>query len=150
MICMATMSETALDVTAHLDAVAAPDAGATALFIGAVRDNDPDAAGRVERLEYSAHPDAQRILTDLTAAVDSDGLRIAVSHRVGSLQVGDAAIVCAVSSVHRAEAFDVSRDLVERVKAELPVWKKQVETDGSASWVGLGGLPAASHSISDL
>lgn len=138
MICIATMSAEELDVAAHLNAVAAPDAGATALFVGTVRDNDPDAAGRVERLDYSAHPNAQRIIAELAAAVDDTGLRIAVSHRVGSLTVGDAAIVCAVSSVHRAGSFEVNRDLVERVKAELPVWKKQVESDGSATWVGLG------------
>lgn len=140
MICIATLSETALDVAAHLDAVAAPDAGATALFVGTVRDNDPDAAGRVERLDYTAHPDAQHILGELAARVDDAGLRIAVSHRVGSLAVGDAAIVCAVSSVHRAEAFDVNRDLVERVKAELPVWKKQTEDNGSATWIGLSSV----------
>lgn len=139
MICCAEVSAAALEVTAFIDAVAAPSAGATALFVGTVRDNDPDAAGRVERLEYRAHPDAARILTELSNALDGPGLRIAVSHRVGSLVVGDIAIVCAVSSVHRTEAFEVSRDLVERVKAELPVWKKQVESDGSSSWVGLGG-----------
>ncbi|SEB88382.1 molybdopterin synthase subunit MoaE [Paramicrobacterium humi] len=140
MIAFARVSDADLDPAAHLDAVAAPEQGATALFVGTVRDNDPDAAGRVVRLDYSAHPDAERILAEIAAGLDGPGLRIAVSHRVGSLDVGGLAIVAAVSSVHRADAFDVSRALVERVKAELPVWKKQVESDGSSSWVGLGRL----------
>ncbi|QPZ37532.1 molybdenum cofactor biosynthesis protein MoaE [Paramicrobacterium chengjingii] len=140
MIVLTRVSETPLDVTGHMDAVAHDSQGATALFVGTVRDNDPDAVGRVARLEYSAHPDADAVLAELAASADAEGLRIAVSHRIGSLAIGDAAIVCAVSSVHRAEAFDVCRALVESVKAELPVWKKQIEADGSYGWVGLGRL----------
>ena len=140
MIVVSELSDEPLDVAAHLDAVASPSVGATALFVGTVRDIDPDAAGRVVLLEYSAHPDAADILTRIAASVDTPEVRVAVSHRVGDLAVGGVAIVCAVSSVHRAEAFDVNRELVERVKAELPVWKKQVESDGTSSWVGLGGL----------
>lgn len=127
-----------LDPTEHLDLVASPDAGATALFVGTVRDNDPDAAGEVVSLEYSAHPDSARILGEIAAEFDRSDVRIAISHRTGRLDVGGVAIVCAVSSVHRAEAFDVNRELVERVKAELPMWKKQFESDGSHTWVGLG------------
>ncbi|MCF8587672.1 molybdenum cofactor biosynthesis protein MoaE [Gordonia liuliyuniae] len=140
MIVVSELSDEPLDVAAHLDAVASASVGATALFVGTVRDIDPDAAGRVVLLEYSAHPDAADIVTRIAASVDTPEVRVAVSHRVGDLAVGGVAIVCAVSSVHRAEAFDVNRELVERVKAELPVWKKQVESDGTSSWVGLGGL----------
>lgn len=140
MIMLSAISDTDLDVAAHLAAVAAPDAGATALFVGAVRDNDPDARGRVVELEYSAHPDADRFLREIVAVVDRPDVRIAVSHRVGTLGVGGLAIVAAVSSVHRAEAFEINRVLVERVKADLPMWKKQVEVDGSHRWVGLGAV----------
>ncbi|UWF76995.1 MULTISPECIES: molybdenum cofactor biosynthesis protein MoaE [Microbacterium] len=140
MIVRSEISAQPLDVAAHLTAVADAAAGATALFVGTVRDHDPDAEGRVVRLEYSAHPDAGRFLAALAADADAAGLRIAISHRVGALGVGETAIVCAVSSAHRADAFEVCRALVESVKAELPVWKKQVEADGGASWVGLGGL----------
>jgi molybdopterin synthase catalytic subunit len=135
-----------LDVAAHLDAVASPQAGASAVFIGTVRDHDPEATGEVVTLEYSAHPDAERILAQIASLADTEheqdptGLRIAVSHRIGKLEVGEAAIVCAVSSAHRADAFDVARDVVERVKANLPGWKRQHEADGTAGWVGLGGL----------
>ena len=58
---------------------------------------------------------------------------------MGVLQVGDAAVVIAVASAHRAEAFDVCRTLIETIKTDLPVWKKQVESDGTATWLGLGG-----------
>ncbi|MFY9714755.1 MAG: molybdenum cofactor biosynthesis protein MoaE [Microbacterium sp.] len=140
MIVFSRVSDAVLDASVHLDAVAAPDSGASAIFVGTVRDHDPDAAGEVIRLEYSAHPDAERILGEIAASLDEEGLRIAVSHRVGALDIGEAAIVCAVSSAHRADAFEICRELVERVKAELPVWKKQLEADGTAVWVGLGSL----------
>ncbi|MGF6824474.1 molybdopterin synthase catalytic subunit [Microbacterium sp. ZKA21] len=137
MIVHTAISDEDLDAAAHLDAVAHDAAGATALFVGTVRDHDPGAAGEVTRLEYSAHPDALTTLRDLAESVDADDLRIAISHRIGALSVGEIAIVCAVSSGHRAEAFDISRALVEKVKAELPVWKRQVTVDGTTNWVGL-------------
>lgn len=153
MIITAALSPEPLDTAAHLDAVASPQAGATALFLGTVRDNDPEAAGTVVCLEYSAHPDAAAVLQRLASSAEAEALRedpqarqedvrIAVSHRTGTLAVGEAAIIAAVSTRHRAEAFRIARDLVERVKAELPVWKRQVQQDGTAQWVGLGSLTA--------
>ena len=62
-----------------------------------------------------------------------------MSHRVGRLSVGDAAVVIAVASPHRAEAFEVCRALIEAIKTDLPVWKRQVEADGTTAWKGLGG-----------
>ncbi|GAB3617152.1 molybdenum cofactor biosynthesis protein MoaE [Okibacterium endophyticum] len=132
------LSAEPLDVMEHIHAVAGPHAGATASFVGTVRDHDPDASGEVVRLEYSAHPDAGRVLESIVSRWQGDdSLRIAVSHRVGTLDVGDAAIVVCVSSAHRAEAFTVCREIVETVKRELPVWKKQHERDGTHGWVGL-------------
>lgn len=126
-----------LDVAEHLAAVADPRAGAIANFVGVVRDHDPEAAGRVIRLDYQAHPDAGRILGELAARFAGEGARIAVSHRIGELGVGDLALVCAVSTAHRADAFERCRALVEAIKAELPVWKRQHTADGDATWVGL-------------
>ena len=126
-----------IDVAAHLVAVADPHAGATATFIGTVRDHDPEARGTVTRLDYSAHPDAETVLRGIATALDREGARIAVTHRVGTLGVGDIAIAAAVSTAHRAEAFDLCRELVERVKAELPVWKRQHTADGTTHWVGM-------------
>jgi molybdopterin synthase catalytic subunit len=133
----AELSDEPLDVSAHLDDVGAADVGAVATFVGTVRDHSPDADGEVVELEYSAHPDAVTVLRDVAdRAAAHDGVRLAVSHRTGTLAVGDVAIVVAAASAHRAEAFDACRDAVESVKAELPVWKKQVLRDGSHTWVG--------------
>jgi molybdopterin synthase catalytic subunit len=137
---VAAISAAPLDLDAHLRAVDDPRMGAVTTFVGRVRDHDPDAATAVVALEYSAHPDAENALRRLaTAAVGSTGAIVAVSHRVGTLQVGDAAVVIAVASAHRAAAFEVCRTLIETIKTDLPVWKKQVESDGTATWLGLGG-----------
>lgn len=137
---VAAISAEPLDLDAHLRAVDDPGMGAVTTFVGRVRDHDPDASTAVVALEYSAHPDAEAALTRLAAAaVGSTGALVAVSHRVGTLAVGDAAVVIAVASAHRAEAFEVCRTLIETIKTDLPVWKKQVESDGTATWLGLGG-----------
>lgn len=131
------LSATPLDVAAHLAAVSTAGTGAVATFVGQVRDHSPDAAGEVVLLEYSAHPDAALVLARLAAeaVAGHEDLRVAVSHRVGELQVGDLAIVVCAASAHRDLAFTVCRELVESVKANLPVWKKQVVADGSHTWV---------------
>ena len=136
---IARVVEQALDLQFHVEHVSDPRAGAVATFVGLVRDHDPSVEGRVVGLDYTAHPDAQAVLERLAsaAAESEDVIGIAVSHRVGHLAVGEAAIVAAVSTAHRAEAFDVCRALVETVKAELPVWKREVLEDGSHVWVGL-------------
>ena len=136
---LASIVDTDLDVLGHLAAVADPRAGAVATFVGQVRDHDPDADGQVTALEYSAHPDAESVLRRICAELASDPevLGLAVTHRTGSLVVGDLAIVACVATAHRALAFDVCRELVERVKAEVPIWKRQQLADGTCTWVGL-------------
>jgi len=124
----------------HLSAIDDRRAGAETSFVGRVRDHDPDAAGPVEALEYTAHPDAEKALHTIAArAAGAHDAIIAVSHRVGRLAVGDAAVVIAVAAAHRAEAFAACRDVIEDIKRELPVWKRQLEEDGTAGWKGLGG-----------
>ena len=137
------ISSTPLEVQQHVDAVASPRYGAVATFIGQVRNHDPDVVGEVVALDYTAHPDAQRILVDIInrfstrAAAAGHDVNIAASHRIGYLTVGDLALVACVASAHRAAAFDVCRELVEAIKAELPIWKRQVRSDGSHQWVGV-------------
>ena len=136
---LARVVDEPLDLQFHVEQVSGPRAGAVATFVGLVRDHDPSVEGRVVGLDYSAHPTAQDVLERLaTAAAESpDVLGVAVSPRIGHLAVGEAAIIAAVSTAHRAEAFDVCRALVETVKAELPVWKREILEDGSHVWVGL-------------
>jgi molybdopterin synthase catalytic subunit len=133
------VTESPLDVAEHVRAVSSRSSGAVVTFIGQVRDHDPDAAGTVTGLDYSAHPDAGRILAQIVERfrAESPAVALEVSHRIGHLEVGDLALVAAVASAHRADAFRVCERLVEAVKAEVPIWKKQHEVDGSHSWVGL-------------
>jgi molybdopterin synthase catalytic subunit len=129
------MSGQPLDVAAHEAFVARPGAGATVVFCGVVRDRD---AGReVVELEYEAHPTAADVLAEIAAkfATGPDVLAVAVSHRFGHLDVGDVALVAAVCTPHRREAFDTCARLVDEVKHRLPVWKRQVFSDGSDEWV---------------
>jgi molybdopterin synthase catalytic subunit len=139
---IAAISEERLELDPHLAAVEDPRLGAVTTFVGRVRDNDPDAETPVVGLEYSSHPDAQaalqRIAQEAASASGAPAV-VAVSHRIGKLDVGDAAVVIAVASEHRAEAFEVCREIIEAIKRDLPVWKRQLESDGSTSWKGVGG-----------
>ena len=108
--------------------------GAVVTFVGRVRDHD---GGRsVVSLEYSAHPSAQQVLQEIADKLGEEVLGLSVAHRVGTLRIGDVALVAVVATAHRAEAFDVCRRLVEEVKHTLPVWKRQVFDDGTDEWVG--------------
>lgn len=137
---IARIEETPLDLEAHMRAVESPAYGAVTTFVGRVRDNDPDARTGVVGLEYSAHPDAEQTLARIADEAGGEaGAVVAVSHRVGHLEVGDAAVVIAVASEHRAEAFEVCRAVIETIKTDLPVWKRQLEADGTTAWKGIGG-----------
>ena len=110
--------------------------GALVVFEGVIRDHDHGAA--VTSLEYSAHPDAERFLVELCAELASEtGLRVAAAHRVGTLVVGDVALIAAVAAPHRAEAFAACALLVDRLKERIPIWKRQQLADGATEWVGL-------------
>ena len=124
-----------VDVAEHAAAVADAAAGAVVTFAGVVRDHDHGRA--VTLIEYVAHPTAEQVVKDVvediaaTHPVDA----VAVSHRVGELAVGDCALAVAVSAAHRREAFEAASAVVEEVKHRLPVWKRQVFTDGTDEWV---------------
>jgi molybdopterin synthase catalytic subunit len=117
-------------------AVADPAAGGIALFAGAVRDSDHDRG--VSGLSYSAHPSAAGELRRVAEVIAEKYpvIGIAAVHRVGDLAIGDLAVVLAVSCPHRAEAFDACRDLIDILKASVPIWKHQRFDDGTAEWVG--------------
>ena len=117
-------------------AVADPGAGGLALFAGAVRDTDHDRG--VTALSYSAHPSAEAELRRVAEVIAEKFpvLGIAAVHRVGDLEIGDLAVVVAVSCPHRAEAFDACRALIDLLKASVPIWKHQRFADGDSEWVG--------------
>lgn len=129
------ISPQALDVASHESAIAHPAAGGRVVFCGVVRDHD---SGRtVRELEYVGHPSAQQVLEQIVAEfrLEPAVLALAVSHRVGNLAIGDAALVAAVATAHRAEAFAICGRLVDEVKHRLPIWKRQTFADGSDEWV---------------
>jgi molybdopterin synthase catalytic subunit len=117
-------------------AVAGPGAGGIALFAGAVRDTDHDQG--VTGLSYSAHPSAEAELWRVAELIADKFpvLGIAAVHRVGDLAVGDLAVVAAVACAHRGAAFDACRELIDVLKASVPIWKHQRFMDGTSEWVG--------------
>jgi molybdopterin synthase catalytic subunit len=125
-----------LSVAEVVAAVTRPEAGGIAVFVGVVRN---ESAGLpVARLEYQAYAsmaakEMARIGQEI--ALEIGDVRLAVLHRVGSLVVGDAAVVCAVSTPHRAEAFHACRLLIDRIKARVPIWKREHGPSGPY-WVG--------------
>lgn len=127
-----------LSVDEALAAVRHPRAGAVAIFVGTVREHDEGREG-VTRLDYTAHPDAigplEQIARSVAAGNEIHG--VYAVHRTGPLEVGDLAVVCAVSAEHRAEAFDGGRRLIEELKAQVPIWKRQEYSGGDHSWVGM-------------
>ena len=127
--------DTALRLDVHERAVVERRAGAVVSFQGVVRDHDHGRS--VVRLDYEGHPSAEAVLREVAAevAADPDVYAVAVSHRVGSLRIGDVALVAAVSTAHRAAAFAACARLVDEAKARLPIWKHQVFEDGTDEWV---------------
>jgi molybdopterin synthase catalytic subunit len=111
-------------------------AGAIATFEGAVRDvNEGRAVTLLEYEAYGAMAEAElaKILDEIRAEIP--GVRVAAVHRIGALAVGDAAVLCAASAAHRGEAFRACRLAIDRIKARLPIWKREHGPDGPY-WVG--------------
>lgn len=133
---LAELRDTALSVDEVLAVVADSGAGGTALFVGTVRDEDHQRA--VARLSYSAHPTAVEVLRTVLEKVAAEFpvRAIAAVHRVGDLEIGDLAVVVAAACPHRAEAFAACRRLIDDLKAQVPIWKYQLFTDGDDEWVG--------------
>lgn len=128
--------DTPLRVEEVLAALADVSAGGLTLFVGTVRDHDD--GKQVGGLDYSAHPSALDRLREVCDEVadEYDVRAVAAVHRVGSLALGDAAVIVATAADHRGQAFDASRALIDRLKATVPIWKHQVFADGSDEWVG--------------
>ena len=137
----ATVSDEPLSSTEAERLAWSPDCGAVVTFSGIVRNHDDGKS--VTSLGYSAHPTAAAVLAGVadTVAAKYAGVRIWVAHRTGSLDIGDAALVAAVASAHRGTAFAACSELVDSIKANVPIWKEQGFTDGSTEWVGVSDRP---------
>ena len=129
------LSEKPLDVQAVLGGVAGADCGGVVVFLGAVRDHSKGHA--IRHLEYEAYAgmaeaEMERIADE--AATRWPGARVAIAHRTGHLAVGELAVVVAAAAPHRAEAFAASRFAIDTLKERVPIWKKEVTTEGEY-WV---------------
>lgn len=126
----------ALSVDEVLAAVSDPATGGICLFVGTVRDVDHGKS--VTKLDYTAHPSVYDVFREVTDEVASAHPvhALAAVHRVGELKVGDIAVVVAAAAPHRAEAFDACRQLIDELKARVPIWKHQLFDDGDVEWVG--------------
>ncbi|WP_085872079.1 MULTISPECIES: molybdenum cofactor biosynthesis protein MoaE [unclassified Nocardioides] len=130
------LRETPLDVAEVVAALDDEAAGGLTLFVGRVRDHD---GGRdVDGLDYTAHPTALEKLREVCERVadEYDVHGLAAVHRVGTLAIGDIAVIVATTSSHRGDAFAASRALIDTLKAEVPIWKHQRFEDGTDEWVG--------------
>ena len=130
------LREEPLDIGEVVAALGDDASGGLTLFVGRVRDHDQGKG--VVGLDYTAHPSAlgklHEVCDRVAAAFDVHG--VAAVHRVGSLAIGDVAVVVATTSAHRGTSFDASRLLIDTLKAEVPIWKHQRFSDGTEEWVG--------------
>ena len=130
------ITDVPIDIGAVYAALGDRHAGGISIFVGTVRDHDHGQS--VVGLDYSAHPTAKQVLREVVekvvASYELDS--VAAVHRIGALDIGDIAVVVAVASAHRNDAFAACRALIDDLKATVPIWKHQRFTDGSEEWVG--------------
>ena len=135
-----------IDTNEVLSRIGSDQDGATLLFLGVVRDHAdgrPVSGMRYDAYEEMATPVLLEIANEAADRTGSD--RVAVVHRFGELSIGDVSVAIAVSTPHRAEAYDASRYVIEEIKKRLPVWKKEHYTDGGSEWVA-GTVPPGTAS----
>ncbi len=124
-----------LDPGRVVEHVRRDDAGAIALFYGVVRDHNR--GRKVMHLEYDAYPEMATKVMQRIADVVKERFNIAetaIQHRTGRLEIGETSLLVAVSSAHRREAFEACQALVDRLKEEVPIWKKEV-FEGGEEWI---------------
>jgi len=130
------VSDAEIDVIDMMRFVADPGSGATVLFSGTVRDHSPGRDG-VSRLDYEAYG---AVVEDKIREIVFEAmerwpvLRVAAVHRTGTLEIGEAAVMVAVSSPHRVDAFPAARYIIDELKGRAPIWKKE-HWPGGAEWV---------------
>lgn len=131
----ALVTEEIISAEALAAQVKSAEAGAVVTFSGDVRNHDKGKG--VTSLNYEVHPSAQAVIEKITqeVAAKHEIINVSVAHRFGPIPIGQSAFVVAVAAAHRAPALAACEELVERVKAELPIWKYQEFIDGTTEWV---------------
>jgi len=128
--------DTPLDLNEALAAVSAADLGGIAIFVGTVRNLNEGRA--VTLLEYHAYQSmAEKQMRKIADRIASgfETIRLAALHRTGALKVGDIAVICVAATPHRSDAFLACRQLIDEIKADVPIWKREHGADGPY-WVG--------------
>jgi len=129
------VQDTPLSIDEAYRAVESDTQGGVTIFVGRVRNHNQGHA--INRLEYEAYTSmAEKEMHRIVEAIQTEYPQtiLACTHRVGDLRVGDLAVVCAASAPHRAEAFAACRQLIERIKEQVPIWKREHGPDG-AYWI---------------
>ncbi len=130
------LTDKAIDPGSVMSSVRGPKLGGTVVFIGTVRDNSE--AGHVDGIRYEAYtPMAEKKLEQIEndVGVRWPGAKVSLVHRIGELHVGEVSVAVVVSAPHRGDAFEACRLAIERIKHEVPIWKKERLSDGSERWV---------------
>ena len=132
---MLAISEHMIDIQMLLENVKDDAAGATVLFLGTVRNHNDDYA--VSAIYYEAYI---KMAQETMAKIEAEAIKrwnlkkFAAVHRIGNLKIGEVSVAIAVSSEHRAEAFEAGRYAIDRIKTEVPIWKKEMTGDKGAAW----------------
>ena len=139
---MIALTPQAIDFSSLTESVRSHNAGAVVLFLGTVREFT--GAAHTAWLEYEAFPEMaiaamQRL--EAEARQKFDVVNLAISHRYGRLELGDIAVAVAVSSTHRAQAFEAGRWLIDTLKECVPIWKKEHYVDGATEWLHPDATP---------
>ena len=132
---MVAISERPINVERIIREISTPESGGVDVFVGTVRDHSE--GKRVHKLEYTAYvPMAEKLMAQIEGEIQEKWPvhRVVIEHRIGTLQVGDVAVVTAISSAHRDAAFEACRYAIDRVKSIVPIWKKEYSEDGEI-WV---------------
>lgn len=129
------LTDQSISLSDFVSQVESMKSGAIATFSGNVR--SVDNGKEVARLSYEVHPSTKDVLDVVVREVASrhDVIAVAVAHRYGEIPIGESAFIVAVASEHRGEAFAACAEIVDEVKAKIPIWKHQVFTDGTDEWV---------------
>lgn len=135
---LAAIVDTPPSVARCMEHVTSIDMGGLVTFTGVVRRQNR--GQEVQELTYEAYTEmAEKVMRELCQEIEAEfpGARLAVEHRVGTLAVGDIAVVIAAAAPHRQEAFAACRAMIDRLKERVPIWKKERTADGN-EWIGLG------------
>lgn len=132
---MIEITNTPIDRTKIIQAVESFEAGAQTIFIGTVRSKTSEK--KVIRLEYECYePMAEKEIEKIIDAANSKWpiLKVAISHRIGTLKIGEDAVVVAVSTAHRKESFEACQFIIDSLKQTVPIWKKEI-FEGGEEWI---------------